>query len=390
MKNVAVVCALPPERNTGMATVDLAAYAIIPTLVPDTNVTFYSYGKVGEYAYQEGELPFHYVDLTDRPEEYLNSDLIIFWGDFIHSRSYWEKDRGDWDKAATSGSLEKRREEYGKYIFLSTLSEEALKKAIIFGSTIITNSAGDMLDDFYRSNMERLLEHAGGVFFRDALSAAKASPYRGLQASLACDCALLLEEDHHRDLPGYVKPSERSGVGVYFGRTGSRLSMLCFAKVLARQLGEKDSWIPWLHTRRRWRLIARLFGYEVAETDVAPGVLLTQLGGYSYIVTDTYHLCVNAWRLGIPAVCIGKGSAVSEHSLADKKKEILFEMYGAREFYIFVENLRSFFGFSKSITQAKAALRNNRLSGEVSATIKRHVQTARLRLIATINTILSR
>ena len=33
-KNIAVICALPPERNVGMATVDLAASAVLPELLP--------------------------------------------------------------------------------------------------------------------------------------------------------------------------------------------------------------------------------------------------------------------------------------------------------------------------------------------------------------------
>ena len=31
-KKIAVVCALPPERNVGMATVDLAASKVLPDL----------------------------------------------------------------------------------------------------------------------------------------------------------------------------------------------------------------------------------------------------------------------------------------------------------------------------------------------------------------------
>ena len=69
--------------------------------------------------------------------------------------------------------------------------------------------------------------------------------------------------------------------------------------------------------------------------------MLSSLSGYRCIITDTYHVCVNAWRMGIPAICIGEGGGKVSTSINDKKKEILYDMYGARRFYLFLESFRS-------------------------------------------------
>ncbi len=388
IKKIAVICALPPERNTGMATVDLSAHSIIHTLVPDAEVTLYTYGKAGEYSYQKGELPFWHKDIMDNTEDFLNSDVFIYWGDFIHSRAYWENDRGSWNNNLTEAQLNAQNEDCAKYIFLSSLPEDKIKKAIVFGSTIITNEASDGLDDFYTKHSQRFFKHAGGVYFRDALSAAKVSPLRDNEASLACDCALLLQNSDLNQLAGFRLASERKNVGVFFGRSSSKIKMLLFSRLVGKQLGEECAWIPWFPTRRRLRWLARLFGYKIEAGHTTTGALLSSLSGYNFIVTDTYHLCVNAWRMGIPAVCIGKGAGISANSLSDKKKEIFYEMYGARKFYIFLESLCLSKQFITAVKQAATALSDQALSAQVCSTIAVHKEMAYKRLKNAIQKIL--
>ena len=380
MKKIAVICALPPERNTGMLTVDLAAYVTISKLVEPNIVQFYTYGKLSQYSYPESDIPFKYMDVVDNSEEYLSSDVFLFWGDFLHSLSYLEKDRGSWNKSLTRESQAGFQSDYYKHIFLSQLDQERVSRAIIFGSTVITNRAEDDLDETYRISSERLFKNAAGVFFRDALSASKVSPLRGLDPSLACDCAFLLKDADLNQFAGFEMAEQRHGIGVYFGRTKSKFLMLLYTRLLATQLGEPTRWIPWFFSRRKVRLLARLFGYEVPEHHIDPGKILSDLSGCKFVVTDTYHVCVNAWRLGIPAVCIGLGSATADNSLSDKKKEILFEMYGARSFYIFAEQLSSISGFKTALRQAKTALADPRIGLQVRRNISHHVETAVSRL----------
>lgn len=91
-------------------------------------------------------------------------------------------------------------------------------------------------------------------------------------------------------------------------------------------------------------------------------------------------MCVNAWQLGIPAICIGEGSGKPQHSLSDKKKEVLYEMYGARQFYIFLEEIRSIQGLIGEAKRAAAIIKRRDISDKVTNNIQIHSKTALLRL----------
>lgn len=385
MKKIAVFCALPPDRNTGMATVDLAAVSVLRRLAPEAEITLYAYGKVPGHSYQPGYLPYGYLDVCDHEAQYLASDIFVFWGDFTHSRSYWKIDRGVVEanvdamaEAERAAWYEKQFASYSKYVF----PQERAQDVVVFGSTIITNEASDELDRQYYETMQRFFAQVKAVYFRDALSAAKISPLRGNEASLGCDCALLLRDEDLKQITGFVPAAQRKGVGVFFGRSPRKARMMVFSQLVGRALGEKCRWLPWLGwggaPKDRWPYMA--LGYKIRAADADTGALLSQLSGYKYIVSDTYHVCVNAWRMGIPAVCIGEGSKMALHSLGDKKKEILFEMYGARAFYVYLETLKVWKNLRMAAKHAAAALGNDALSGQVKANIGAHQQMALARL----------
>ena len=151
LKSISVLCALPPERNTGMATVDLAASRVLPRLCSDMKFKLYAFGSRTQYTYGEDELPYTHSNCIENAEEYLSSDGILFWGDFIHSRSYWKLDRGAWNSAqGQSDEAETEKETqyrlYSDLVFLKSHDDDRLRKSAIFGSTIITTDAIDELD----------------------------------------------------------------------------------------------------------------------------------------------------------------------------------------------------------------------------------------------------
>ena len=380
-----------------MATVDLAAFCLVQRLAPEAEVTLYTFGSISRNTYQPGELPYAYLDVEAHRERFFNSDIFIFWGDFTHTRTYWHLERFAHEAAdlydapadVQEAWKQSHFDRYSPYIFLTPLAEERLKDVIVFGSTIITNEAKDQLDERYHEHFTRFFRGAGAVYFRDALSAAKISPLRGNEASLGCDCALLLKEDDVRRIPGFVPAEQRQGVGVFFGRSPSKSKMMLFSRLVGRALGEHCTWLPWFTwypASLKELAKVRLLGYKPSRKDMEVGMLLSALSGYRYIVTDTYHLCVNAWRMGVPAICIGQGAGISTTSLADKKKEILYEMYGARQFYVFLEwfqsirSRRTVTQFRAEAVRAAATLANEALAGQVRATIAQHQAMAEKRL----------
>lgn len=396
MKEIAVFCALPPERNTGMATVDLAASRVLRRLFPQASVTLYAYGKAGPYAYQHGELPYIHLDVNDHRERFLAADAIVYWGDFVHTRAYWRNDRGSWDERTHSFTPEQMQawldEQFSRYapvVFMSEQPKERLRRAVVFGSTLISQRAEDELDSQYWAQYQRFFAGAGAVLFRDAVSAARISPLRGAESTQGCDCAFLLTHEDTLALTGFSPSAERSGAGVFFGRTPQRAEMLSFATALSRVSGEPLRWFPWFASRRRQRIQARWHGVRVPAGEYTPGVLLSQLSGFRFVLTDTYHVCVNAWRMGIPAVCIGQGSGNAASSLGDKKKEVLYEMLGARSLYLFAENLQSGGIYEQEATRVASVLENTDLLRRVMLNATAQRDAAQLRLKTALDAALA-
>jgi len=382
VKRIAVFCALPPNRNTGMATVDLAAFTAIRRFAPQAEITLYTYGKAEIKGFQAGDLPYDYLDVTEHTERYFGSDIFLFWGDFTHTHDYWLKDRQ---------ISQQHYEDYRKYIFLTSLEPSRLKDVIVFGSTIITNDAADQNDAAYYDDFKRFFEGVRAVYFRDAISAAKISPLRTEEASLGCDCAFLLKDADLNLIPGYIPAAKRQGVGVFFARTPSKISMMFFARLVGHYLGEKCRWLPWLNYPygerwQRWPFLVLGFWIKSGHTDT--GKVLSSLSGYKFIITDTYHLCVNAWRMGIPAICIGQGATICAHTLSDKKKEVLYEMIGARSFYLFVESL-SILRLRAKAKSAAGVLSDQALIGQIHANVDAHRAMGLRRLGAALQALLA-
>jgi hypothetical protein len=353
-------------------------------------------GRAEATPYGQGETAHRYLDIAKNSEQFLASDVFLYWGDFIHSHSYWELDMNVWNprlknlEAAEREAIVREQEQgRSKYIFLSELSAEALRKVVVFGSTIITNEARDAHDSEYSADFQRFFSGIGNVYFRDALSAAKISPLRNGDATLSCDCALMLENSDLEHLEGFKLAEERKGVGVFFGRSPSKLKMLFFSKMVGRCLGEACHWLPWFPGERKMALAGKAFGYQVPLEDVAPGAILSALSGYRLVVTDTYHICINAWRMGIPAICIGLGAHGALSSTADKKKEIAYEQYGAREFYVFLESLGSLPDMWREAKRVSAVVSDTLLGETVARTIQEHRTAARNRLLGALKKALS-
>ena len=68
---------------------------------------------------------------------------------------------------------------------------------------------------------------------------------------------------------------------------------------------------------------------------------LENLRQYRVIVTDTYHVCVNAWNLGIPAICLvenefseTRNTGVLNYFSRRDKKQLFMSMYDALDFLV--------------------------------------------------------
>ena len=114
------------------------------------------------------------------------------------------------------------------------------------------------------------------------------------------------------------------------------------------------------------------------------GDLYTALSRCRFVITDAYHLCVNAWRQGIPAVCVGTGgsSLVRFH---EKKKETFHLMYDASRFYVFTEDLSA----NSSPLAVATALCDADLVRSIATRIRAHAVAAEQALVGELRAMLT-
>ncbi|EIZ80365.1 hypothetical protein WSK_0923 [Novosphingobium sp. Rr 2-17] len=371
-RTIALLCARPPERNTGMVTVDLAGSHLLAQAFPDAKVELYYYGSADRLPYPSDWLPFRYRDVWTERESFLAADCRVVWGDFTHSAALWLPARDSWPETVAAPVPA----DIAALSFLYGHDPELLRRTISFGGTIITNGAAVVDDELYASAFENFCAGAGRVLLRDAISATYVSTLRPDERTLGIDCAFLNSPDSLSSLKDFSPAAQRLGLGVFFGRTPGLYRLLAFSREMGKQLGLAPSWLPWFHSPRRQRLLVRAFGLEPSVLQPSPGSLLSQLSGCEAILTDTYHLAINAWRMGIPAICVGTGAGRALNSLSDKKKELLYKMYGADEFYVFAEALGSRSDRIKAAGAASDALRSVARLAYVHEQIARHRERA--------------
>lgn len=315
MPRIALLCAYN-TANTGMFTVDFAARAFLANHPAAAAAEVTHFTVEGDYATRSGDASIAYRRLRSlgELEEF---DAIIHWGDFLHARRYYLTDLYGRQLRATPGTTpaqaRRRTSPLANLLIMHRAPDHILRRTICFGGSIYINSRADEADSLYRAAIGRLYAKAALVTLRDPVSAHFAHRYAGPAAgpTFGVDCAFLLKPTPgFAWTPGPRIPARR--LGFSFGRNLSRsrdsaTAMRRFAETLARRFGFAELRdIAWLEG----------IGPDAAR-DVAGK--LAAIGSCDAIVTDTYHCAVNAWREGVPALCIGLGADHPGHTLSEKK-----------------------------------------------------------------------
>ncbi|WP_431284134.1 polysaccharide pyruvyl transferase family protein [Humitalea sp. 24SJ18S-53] len=357
MMKIAVVGAYNPGRNTGMLTVDLAFHSIVEKYSQENRISATLLNVEDNQDFNDQKTGTKLISKKlNNIEELEEFDKIVYWGDFLHSRTYFKKDlRFRHGRRVGDDQIE----EYLKFAYgllmLEDADDQMLSNVICFGSSLIINTHFDDADKRYRASIKRLYENSRLVLLRDPLSAAFASRYANdMSAStLGVDCAFLLRPFDQfqwtRRSPAKRTPTKR--VGFAFGRAISKIPELMeasrkFVDALAKQMGATEIVdIEW------WKVDRRSPLNSVAEK-------LSLLASCDFVVTDIYHCSVNSWREGTPALCIGMGAEFPGGTLTEKKKEMLFGMFNLRRYYVFVENLMADASFARSVESSLRALKD--------------------------------
>lgn len=326
-----------------MYSVDLAFDRVLHRMGDPAELRRYAYG--GPYsATGLANHQLEYASLEGELEAIVDSDVIVFWGDFQHAHSFWRTGL----RRRPGGTVEVADEHaetsrVAAHLLLDGQPDEVLAKTVSFGTCLLGDDvrAPSPADATYRAAFHAFGARAHRVWCRDPISAAQVARLRPDrdETCLGVDPALLLTPDDYRSLAS--PPTRGEGhLAVFFGRLDASLTAPGRLTAHLARLAELDVvWVPWLGPG----------GPPADVLDAVPGLdadaadsyedLLSLVAGARLVVTDAYHLCLIAWRLGIPAICVGVGAQRATRPVSDKKKEVFHLAQGLAPLYVFHETL---------------------------------------------------
>ncbi|MFS4094806.1 hypothetical protein [Streptomyces sp. AF1A] len=348
MARVAVITA--PNigyRNTGMLTVDLAFESLRrrmgATGIDADWYTLHLPETVPLRTSARGaDFPFRFRSLIEDFDTLADHDAVVFWGDFLHTRHYLAQDATNrLLDFGIAGDRDAARTLLNRTLLLADQPDELLACTLSYGGTILHNTQSDYEDKEYGPLFARLMTRSRRVWVRDPLSAAKLAHLRGDRTTdhFGSDAALLSRPGDLDHLPvtGWSKDVPEGGaIGVFLGaRTPIPEWLPGFCHTLSDRFGAPLEWLPWFD---------RDIPAPVGHIPIRPGAhtlgdLVRVLPRYRLVITDTYHLCVNAWGAGTPVVCVGapepRPTTDDDYlTLSDVKKHVFHMAYDAADFYL--------------------------------------------------------
>ena len=426
-KNIAIVVA-PNMRfvNTGMTTVELAAKCFFENIDKNVEITFYSLippnpkdskkwmmmdlGYVHHSAKGIGEL-FNHKPIFGNIDNLFSNDMIIYWGDFLQAKHYIESEGAG--RLSQLYKIEKDKSLAFAYhaLLQSEESDRVKVKSIIFGSSLLYNCVGDYINGRYSKHLVKLLGKSRLVLMRDPISAVRISNLTQdySKSHLGIDPAFLLKENDFKQLPvsnWSNNLKSKSAMGLFFGtRTEPPKRLFEFCRNLGKHFNVELEWVPWFpfheklrqENKRTSRLSFRFNKNNLLDQienclprgdQYTQGDLLSVLKKYSFVVTDTYHLCINSWIAGTPAICFGSERKPANKVIKDFKKRILYEMFDAKEFYFDVDSLETKKGQLETEKRIINLLSNPDQSLSVKTRMVGQASSVRRKLIEAINEIL--
>lgn len=155
-----------------------------------------------------------------------------------------------------------------------------------------------------------------------------------------CDPAFLLSQKNSFK-EGFLT-SKTNKIGLFVGRR-TKIKFTDLLKIFIFATGKKKEieWIPWMVNRESFLerglknpgQAINLFLHVVLEKlfkNKTRRHIATSLGEYDMIITDTYHLAINAIKENVPAFCIHDGKELYKgsdkiHGIGEKR-DILYRM----------------------------------------------------------------
>ena len=337
----------------GMHTVDFAAHNLIKRLNLSTRAEIHRpWPAVSEeqggnpQVEQLDKWPTQFISQPDRNQ--INSDdLVLSWGDFQLGRDYQLQSSKRYQKILKNRGIHISASQALDWCYEYFMLQDVLKNNDVsvasFGTTLFQNNMRDWCEPRYKSAIDRYFQNCSFAKFRDPYSAWCASKILDVdpQSLWGVDSALLNTPEELLGIKntGYAEQLPKGMIGVYLGRSSrnfSKFRLGTMVKQLSNSLGSPLFWLPWnrftggrLFARRPRLLNSPFINFKSipAEDPVCAGDIFQLFSSFRLVVTDTYHVAINAMCLGVPVLCIYEPSPESNrdanigyrHAARDKR-----------------------------------------------------------------------
>lgn len=382
MKKIKISCAPAGTgigSNLGMNTVDFAIENIVKEYnledKVEINRPWESYFKdnKGNYpSYKERDFPLeniHYNDFKIIDDNNLPKALF-YWGDFQHGLDYQVQtanrlkqviEKKEWSIGNSKIDYLQISKDY--FLLNKFYNKNELPfEVAMYGVTLFQNGLNDYLNNDYFENLKWLYNNAILSKSRESYSANMISRLRDdyENSFLGVDCALLNTKEELIGLP-QNKPEEfscyKDNIGIFFGRSTknlSRLKLLKFINSISNKLDKSVVNISWNYFSGG--LLGDNLGiyskgikryHSMKGVNFTAGDILKGMSDLSLIITDTYHVAINAIALKIPVVCIYEPSPLRSRDANmgyryawRDKRALLFQTNNLADFLISSEDLK--------------------------------------------------
>lgn len=263
---------------------------------------------------------------------------------------------------------------------MADVPDDVLARTCSFGTTLLFNSLEDETSASYGDALARFVTGSRGIWVRDVISAGKVAQLSGDFRSgfWGGDGAQLLSRHGIAELyPECAQPQRCEAVGYFTGRSGAPTDTI--ARTAARLAGALDlqaRWLPW-GSRSAFPALAP----DDAHVTLSFPHLLRQLLQCRMVVTDTYHLGVVAWALGIPAVMFFQPSTPAPRNVNSgrrhywrDKREVFYSQYDILDFLVRPEEAADESALAARVTHIASGMAGSALLDAISARVGNHAR----------------
>lgn len=307
-RTMGVICAHNPgRRNLGMYSVDLSAASYFSGRgIPYRLLTYSGYRRVGSLKYE----------CINNPDAYLNYQEIVFWGDFQQNPIWGIRNHAPRIAKDRRISLEEGVREWKRRFLLSDIPMAAGQKFYSIGTCFLGARATLEQVGLEAAEYMHMLSRFSAIAPRDDVSYLELSNLGLTNLLQGFDCASLL--DHPR-----INAQPYGRFAYAFGRTIAPGTGKQIAEKIAQSLALEAVPVAWL-----------LGKYHLKNLSCSYERTVETLGAVDFLVTDIYHLAINALNAGCLVYCIGRDKKSFADTCDDYKKVVMTEMLDYRENYL--------------------------------------------------------